>query len=388
MSRRDPPGRRGADPPGERIYHAAPVLSSQRSGRKDDADDDDDNSDQTVSRNDLDDDEHDEEEDDKDLGHDVVDDVQGSLENTEQGSTTSKEVADQIGSSVATRDSQDGTEHGADPILDFEPSYTKANAISFHILCTRLEKMWLQRNRKTNRQSKNDVFLLLIDDSLRAYLHGTSSWFPLLRLVMPDIDTSRPHSGMKERNIALAWGEAFDLTKGSRPFERLLNFNDPTHFGTTNAASDLSLAVQEIVELRDGTKGSNLKLKHVNDLLDELVAHKRGPIRGNHDWRDSVGEKKKGPSIKQKRCEWVKKLRTKQLSALEHKWLVRILLQKMEIGFSSKTMLSRWMPGGLAIELYRMNNNLKSVCTTLSNPFWLLQREEREKGKQQSLGKM
>jgi hypothetical protein len=36
--------------------------------------------------------------------------------------------------------------------------------------------------------------------------------------------------------------------------------------------------VQEIVELRDGTKGS-IETKHVNDLLDELVAHKRGPIR-------------------------------------------------------------------------------------------------------------
>ena len=387
MSRQDPPGHRGSDPPGERIYHAAPVLSSWRGRSDDDEDDHDDNSDQTEPRNDLDDNEQDEEDDD--LDPDDADDVEESLENAEEVATTSTQYNVQLETPIMTHDSQDSREYGIDPILDFEPNYTKANAISFHILCTRLEKMWLQRNRKTNRQSKDDVFLLLIDDSLRTYLNDSSSWFPLLRLVMPDIDTSRPHSGMKERNIALAWGEAFDLTKGSRPFERLLNFNDPTHFATRNAASDLSLAVQEIVELRDGTKGSNLKLKHVNDLLDELVALKRGPIRGNHDWRDDGGEKKKkGPSIKQKRCDWVKKLRTKQLSALEHKWVVRILLQKLEIGFSSKTMLSRWMPGGLAIELYRMNNNLKSVCTTLSNPHWLLQREEKEKEKQQDLGKM
>ena len=286
---------------------------------------------------------------------------------------------------------EDKEETEPDPILDFEPDCTKTEAISFHILCTRLEKMWQQRHRKTNRQSNDDIFSLLIDDSLRSYLKD-SSWFPLLRLVLPDVDTSRPHTGMKERTIAMAWGEAFDLTPGSQPFERLLQYQDPAYFGRSAnyAVSDLSVAVQEIVEPRDGIQGSKLNLKQMNDLLDELVALKGGPMRhSNHDWRDSsTGTKSKGPLLKQRRRDWVRTLRAKKLSALEHKWVVRILLQKMEIGFSSKSVLSRWIPGGLAIEIYRMNNNLKKICTTLSNPHWLRQRAEMEREKQTNFGKM
>jgi hypothetical protein len=143
---------------------------------------------------------------------------------------------------------------------------------------------------------------------------------------------------MKERNIAMAWEVAFDLTQGSRPFERLLNFSDPTHFGQQqSSATDLSLAVYEIVEPRDGSKGSKLKIKHINELLDELVALKGGPLHGNHNFRDDAGgDKKKSPPLKQTHRDWVKQLRDKELSALEYKWIVRILLQKMEIGFSPK----------------------------------------------------
>ena len=395
MSRPDPPGDRRVDPPGERVLqaesqHAEPeTVASQYAYVRNDDDDDDDNSEQSVPRNDYDDYEREENDESADeegnAGEESKDDDDDPPSN-DVAVVAEAKLSTGIHSHETTTDKES---EAKDPILNFEPDYTKIDAISFFVLCNRLEKMLQQRNRKTNRQSKDQVFTLLIDDSLRKHLKD-SSWFPLLRLVMPDVDTSRPHTGMKERNIAMAWGEAFDLTQGSRPFERLLNFSDPTHFGQQQSgASDLSLAVYEIVEPRDGSKGSKLKIKHINELLDELVALKGGTQRGNHDWRDDAGGgKKKGPPLKQKRRDWVKQLRDKKLSALEHKWIVRILLQKMEIGFSSKSMLSRWMPGGLALELYRMNNSLKSVCTTLSNPHWLQQREEGEKEKQENLGKV
>jgi hypothetical protein len=88
----------------------------------------------------LDDNEHDDDEDNDGVGPDNVDGVERATENAEEVSTTSTQLADQHDSPVKTRDSQDCGEYCADPILDFEPSYTKANAISFHILCTRLEK--------------------------------------------------------------------------------------------------------------------------------------------------------------------------------------------------------------------------------------------------------
>lgn len=380
MSRPDPPGDRGADPPGERIYaesqHVAAVGDS------------DDESEQSVPRNDYDEEFLDEE--DQDGGGEAeVEDVGKQDEGTKN--TEENDKSKHSGEVPPSEDLDDASVESRDPILDYEPDCTKANAIGFYALCNRLEKLWQHRNRKTNRQSKDQVFLLLIDDSLRRHLQPPASWFPLLRLVLPDVDTSRPHTGMKEKTIAMAWGEAFDLTPGSQPFQRLLNFTDPAHFSASGGHSDLSLAVQEVVEPRDGTKASKVKLQHINELLDELVAIKGGPMRGNHDWRDGGlpgSKKKKGPPIKQRRREWVQKLRSRNLSALEHKWIVRILLQKMEIGYQSKTILNRWVPGGMALELYRMNNNLRSVCTTLSNPHWIKQREEKEKEKTEQVGKV
>jgi hypothetical protein len=375
MNRPDPPGERVSDFPDDRVtktendtqlYHYA-------------VDDDDIRTHQSTSNAD--------------------DDECGRLVDKDVISDDPPKPMDDVEEAPCPRDAEpletspedEGEEPASDPILGFEPNCMKTEAISFHVLCTRLEKMWQQRHRKTNRQSKDDVFSLLIDDSLRNYL-SDSSWFPLFRLVLPDMDTSRPHTGMKERTIALAWGEAFDLTPGSRPFERLLQYQDPAYFARSYkyAVSDLSVAVQEIVEPRDGMQGSQLNLKQINDLLDELVALKGGPMRhSNHDWRDSTAAtKSKGPLLKQRRRDWVRTLRAKKLSALEHKWVVRILLQKMEIGFSSKSVLSRWIPGGLAIELYRMNNNLRSICTTISNPDWRQRREEKEREKQMITGKM
>jgi hypothetical protein len=49
MTRQDPPGRRGADPPGERIYHAATVFSTLRDGSTYDVHDDDDNADPELN---------------------------------------------------------------------------------------------------------------------------------------------------------------------------------------------------------------------------------------------------------------------------------------------------------------------------------------------------
>jgi DNA ligase N terminus len=280
------------------------------------------------------------------------------------------------------------------------PTTDPSEAISFYRLCTRLESVWRQRFRKSIRgrhaasstRTKEQIFGLLVDDSLRSYLADSSSWFPFWRLIMPDLDTTRPHTGMKERTIALAWADAMNLTPGSRPYQRLLHYSDPTYFGDVGksnlsaTSSDLSLAIQEVVEPRDGTQGSKLTIKHINDMLDDLVAIKGGtmfqPIRSNHDWREtnSQSKKRQGPSLRQRRCDWVNQLRSKKLSALEHKWLVRILLQKMELGFSSKSMLGRWMPS--ALDVYRMNNNLKSVCLTVSNPMWIQALEEKKKNEQ------
>ena len=166
---------------------------------------------------------------------------------------------------------------------------------------------------------------------------GDTSPFPLLRLILPEMDTSRPHNGMKEKTIARSWAEAMGFARESRPYQKLLLFNDPTVAGPT-AAGDLSIAVKEVMENRiftnNGTIGSTVTVGTINELLDGLsnIKTSTGQInasqgRSAHDWRESqvqgsshseglVREKSRGGSVtkQDKRTKWVQRLIGKQLS--------------------------------------------------------------------------
>jgi ATP-dependent DNA ligase len=54
------------------------------------------------------------------------------------------------------------------------------------------------------------------------------------------------------------------------------------------------------------------------------------------------------------------------LQPIEHKWIVRILLQKMEIGFNFNSILDYYNPH--AMKLYSAFNNMKELCKRLSDP--------------------
>mmetsp|Transcript_8765 Transcript_8765/g.18397 ORF Transcript_8765/g.18397 Transcript_8765/m.18397 type:complete len:183 (-) Transcript_8765:89-637(-) len=80
----------------------------------------------------------------------------------------------------------------------------------------------------------------------------------------------------------------------------------------------------------------------------------------------SVGQRK---VTKQKQYSTlVAKLIEKNLSSLEHKWIVRIILQKIEIGIGFRSIFGYIDP--YAQELYDSFNNLKELCKRLSDPVY------------------
>lgn len=160
---------------------------------------------------------------------------------------------------------------------------------------------------------------------------------------------------------------------------KLKNYTDPASNPT--AAGDLSIAVQEVA--RDSglcTPKKKIKIGEVNDLLDELANLKKGTpsTRQSHEWRTDDNREKisDGVNLGMRRAAWVNKLIGK-LTPMEHKWLVRILLHKVEVGVGSTSILQYYSP--FAEELYNANNSLKRLCTTLSNPTWIEGRKERAK---------
>ena len=95
-----------------------------------------------------------------------------------------------------------------------EADYTKANKLQFAKLCQKLDRIWAQRKKISNKQNKETLLSYLLPSSLSKYLQSVDkddvhgSPYPFFRLILPDIDTSRPHCGMKESIIATSYGEA------------------------------------------------------------------------------------------------------------------------------------------------------------------------------------
>jgi len=128
----------------------------------------------------------------------------------------------------------------------------------------------------------------------------------------------------------------------------------------------------------------------INTFLDEFsdlkaYSSKKKEAHHNHDWReetqhnnqkmsDSTEEKQTDASL---RANWLKKVMNHRTSALEHKWLCRILLKNMSIGVSEKTLLRHYSE--YAIELWNAHNNLQKVCTILADPAYIKRRIEMEK---------
>lgn len=156
---------------------------------------------------------------------------------------------------------------------------------------------------------------------------------------------------------------------------KLKNYTDPV--ANPTAAGDLSIAIEEVArECGYCTPSKKIKIGEVNELLDELANIKKGIPRLSQEWRTADNREKPsgGVTVAKQRAEWVQKLLTK-LTPSEHKWMVRILLQKVEVGIGYKSVLKYYSP--FAEELYNANNSLKRLCTTLSNPVWIEGRKER-----------
>lgn len=134
-----------------------------------------------------------------------------------------------------------------------------------------------------------------------------------------------------------AYCSALGFAKGSKNYEMLRNYQDPSKMPTDGLAGDLSLVVEYILQQRTSKQKSKVTIGEMNELLDELADlrgyQSRGRAHHNHGWREAQQqmEKKKRPSIAELRAKWVKKIMNKNLSPIEHKWLARILLKKMEV---------------------------------------------------------
>ena len=120
------------------------------------------------------------------------------------------------------------------------------------------------------------------------------------------------------------------FSRGSNAYEKLVNFTIPEKAGPT-AVGDFSLAIYEVMKDRYSTDFSSVTIGQINDMLDKLVAVKRGiPI--NNSERNIANRSYASKQVQ--RQKWVEELIGLNLSVSFHTfYILSIFLPSTHVFF-------------------------------------------------------
>lgn len=209
-----------------------------------------------------------------------------------------------------------------------EPSF--AERLGFRDLCELFERLTEKGTKTMLKKKLVHVFFEHYKDK---------DVYPLMRLVLPQHDRDRQSYAMKETTIAKMYVHILGISERSEDGFRLLHWRRPA--GDAEAG-DFANAVYLSLLNRCQDRGS-LSIAALNDALDQLC----------------------GAQDRKEKCVVLQKL-LRHTTALEQKWLIRIILKDLKIGMNEHSILSALNENALA--LFTVQNDLKSVCEQLRNP--------------------
>lgn len=224
---------------------------------------------------------------------------------------------------------------------------TVAAQVPFLHLCNTLEKIQKSKLRPDKSKILGDFI-----ESWRKFhsaLHKdnlattSDSFYPAMRLIVPSFERERMAYGIKENMLAKLYIDVLGLPKNGPEANKLLNYRAPTT--SQGEAGDFAGMAYFVLKKRCAGQGS-LSVKEVNDFLDSVAINNAS---------------KKKDLVRKSLLHLIT-----QSSALEQKWLIRIILKDMKLGISKETVLQVFHPD--AAELYNVNTDLNKVCQQLHNP--------------------
>lgn len=227
-----------------------------------------------------------------------------------------------------------------------QTSQTVASHVPFADLCSTLERI----QKSKGRAEKIRHFKAFLDSWRKFHdaLHKnqkdvTDSFYPAMRLILPQLERERMAYGIKETMLAKLYIELLNLPRDGKDALKLLNYRTPT--GTRGDAGDFAMIAYFVLKPRCLQKGS-LSIQQVNDILDSIASN-------NSAKRKDLMKKS------------VLQLIT-QSSALEQKWLIRMIVKDLKLGFSQQTIFSIFHSD--AAELHNVTTDLEKVCRQLHDP--------------------
>ncbi|KAM8718835.1 hypothetical protein ACLKA7_001529 [Drosophila subpalustris] len=163
---------------------------------------------------------------------------------------------------------------------------------------------------------------------------GTSSFYSVLRLLIPGADKARDNYGLQITVLGRLYTRVLQLANDSEDAIRLKH-------RTWSSFRDYADVIHSVLLPRCHNEPSNLTLKQIHDMLD---------IIANED-----------TTVKEREL-----IRFAELaSAEEQKWLIRILLKSMNLGIGEQRIFDILHP--LAKDMYQRCTDLKRICNLLAD---------------------
>ncbi|XP_076463012.1 LOW QUALITY PROTEIN: DNA ligase 4-like [Babylonia areolata] len=224
---------------------------------------------------------------------------------------------------------------------------TVAGKVAFAELCGLLEKL----SKTKGNDKKKRVLRDFVETWRRLHTEThtadadttTDSFYPAMRLLLPHLERERVAYGIKENGLARLMIKVLCLGKESADAQRLLNYRAVKT--ARGDAGDFASMAYFVLKTRCPERGS-LTIQQVNETLDSIASNNAA---------------KKKTAVEDSILYLLK-----NLSALEQKWLVRMIVKELKVGLSQASVLSVYHTD--AEDFFNVNNNLEKVCLLLRDP--------------------
>jgi len=190
--------------------------------------------------------------------------------------------------------------------------------------------------KKTKLESFMQTLQSIADKLRPQAVKIDENFFPVMRLLLPADD--RRTYGLKEVKLAKALCENLCIGARTDDGQKLINYRAPVHM----KSSDGDFASVAYFVLKNRCQEANTITVHeVNHYLDVIATQNARGKEGQKDVNDSI------------------KHLLVSLSAIQLKWLIRIILKDLKIGIKEATILDAFHPD--AMDVYNFTSSLEKV---------------------------
>lgn len=200
--------------------------------------------------------------------------------------------------------------------------------MDFKELCDFFEEI---RETKTSHEK-----ITLIRNRLKTIREAGVEMFPILRLILPNLDRDRDSYNMKEAKVARTLIKMLDLPPGNDKMVLSKSYM------MAGQAADFGDVVYSVIRKYLSNFKTSLTVQELNIFLDDLTK------------RESESE-----------AEEILMKIFKKSSPENIRWIIRIILKDLKLGIGSNSILNCYHRDGASF--YATNNSLRKVCEVLAD---------------------